>query len=156
MLLQDWLNANPDFYWGLVFAGDRLRLMRDNASLTRPAWIEADLGAIFRDEIKDLDQAIAAFNQALDHNPDHLKAFEAIDRLLTQKKDWKELERNYRKMLKRAMEQKLDDKLVITLAKGLGEINRSRLKKYDEAVKAYKIALGRQPDDLQRAKGLFR
>jgi len=51
VLLQDWLNANPDFYWGLVFAGDRLRLMRDNASLTRPAWIEADLGAIFRDEM---------------------------------------------------------------------------------------------------------
>lgn len=50
-LLQDWLNANPTFYWGLVFAGDRVRLMRDNASLTRPAWIEADLGAIFRDEM---------------------------------------------------------------------------------------------------------
>jgi hypothetical protein len=41
----------PEFYWGLVFAGDRVRLMRDNASLTRPAWIEADLGAMFRDEM---------------------------------------------------------------------------------------------------------
>lgn len=51
VLLQDWLNANPGFYWGLVFAGDRVRLMRDNASLTRPAWIEADLGAMFRDEM---------------------------------------------------------------------------------------------------------
>src|SRR5690606_693891 len=51
VLLQDWLNANESFYWGLVFAGDRLRLMRDNASLTRAAWIEADLGAIFRDEM---------------------------------------------------------------------------------------------------------
>ncbi len=51
VLLQDWLNANPSFYWGLVFAGDRVRLMRDNASLTRPAWIEADLAAMFRDEM---------------------------------------------------------------------------------------------------------
>ncbi|WP_375271350.1 Eco57I restriction-modification methylase domain-containing protein [Sphingomonas sp.] len=51
MLLQDWLNANPGFFWGLVFAGDRVRLMRDNASLTRAAWIEADLGAMFRDEM---------------------------------------------------------------------------------------------------------
>lgn len=50
-LLQDWLNANPTFYWGLVFAGDKVRLMRDNASLTRPAWIEADLGAIFAGEM---------------------------------------------------------------------------------------------------------
>ena len=40
VLLQDWLNANESFYWGLVFAGDRVRLMRDNASLTRAAWIE--------------------------------------------------------------------------------------------------------------------
>ncbi len=51
LLLQDWLNANSDFYWGLVFAGDRVRLMRDNASFTRPAFIEADLGAIFRDDM---------------------------------------------------------------------------------------------------------
>jgi hypothetical protein len=51
VLLQDWLNANSEFLWGLVFAGDRLRLMRDNASFTRPAYIEADLGAIFRDEM---------------------------------------------------------------------------------------------------------
>jgi N-6 DNA Methylase len=51
ILLQDWLNASPEFYWGLVFAGDRVRLMRDNASFTRPAFIEADIGAIFRDEM---------------------------------------------------------------------------------------------------------
>jgi len=50
-LLQDWLNANPESLWGLVFAGDRVRLMRDNASFTRPAYIESDLGAIFRDEM---------------------------------------------------------------------------------------------------------
>jgi N-6 DNA Methylase len=50
-LLQDWLNSADEALWGLVFAGDRVRLMRDNASLTRPAWIEADLGAMFRDEM---------------------------------------------------------------------------------------------------------
>ncbi|MDX0442492.1 N-6 DNA methylase [Sinorhizobium medicae] len=51
VLLQDWLNANDEVHWGLCFAGDRLRLMRDNASITRQAFIEADLGAIFRDEM---------------------------------------------------------------------------------------------------------
>ena len=51
VLLQDWLNTSDAALWGLVFAGDRVRLMRDNASLTRPAWIEADLGAMFRDEM---------------------------------------------------------------------------------------------------------
>ncbi|WP_395334283.1 N-6 DNA methylase (plasmid) [Novosphingobium sp. BL-8H] len=50
-LLQDWLNGADHALWGLVFAGDKVRLMRDNASLTRPAWIEADLGAIFASEM---------------------------------------------------------------------------------------------------------
>ncbi len=50
-LLQDWLNGTEHALWGLVFAGDRVQIMRDNASLTRPAWIEADLGAMFRDEM---------------------------------------------------------------------------------------------------------
>lgn len=50
-LLQSWLNANSEALWGLVFAGDRVRLMRDNASFTRAAHVEADLGAIFRDEM---------------------------------------------------------------------------------------------------------
>lgn len=50
-LLQDWLNSADQALWGLVFAGDKVRLMRDNASLTRPAWIEADLGAIFHEEM---------------------------------------------------------------------------------------------------------
>lgn len=51
VLLQDWLNGSDAALWGLAFAGDRVRLMRDNASLTRPAWIEADLAAMFRDEM---------------------------------------------------------------------------------------------------------
>lgn len=50
-LLQEWLNASEAALWGLAFVGDRVRLLRDNASFTRPAHIEADLGAIFRDEM---------------------------------------------------------------------------------------------------------
>lgn len=50
-LLQSWLNANEEILWGLAFVGDRVRLMRDNASLTRAAHVEADFGAIFRDEM---------------------------------------------------------------------------------------------------------
>ncbi|WP_298197277.1 DNA methyltransferase [Novosphingobium sp.] len=50
-LLQDWLNGTDHALWGLVFAGDRVRIMRDNASLTRPAWIEANLADMFRDEM---------------------------------------------------------------------------------------------------------
>ncbi len=48
--LQDHLNEHDETLWGLVTNGTLIRLMRDNASLTRPAYIEADLTAIFTNE----------------------------------------------------------------------------------------------------------
>lgn len=49
-LLQDYLNAADAALWGIASNGSVLRLARDNASLTRPAWIEADLARIFSEE----------------------------------------------------------------------------------------------------------
>lgn len=48
--LQDYLNDHDDALWGLVTNGTQVRLIRDNASLTRPAYIEADLAQIFQNE----------------------------------------------------------------------------------------------------------
>jgi hypothetical protein len=48
--LQDWLNQTDHALWGFCTNGDRLRLMRDNASLTRPAFIEVNLRQIFESE----------------------------------------------------------------------------------------------------------
>ncbi|MFP4063384.1 MAG: Eco57I restriction-modification methylase domain-containing protein, partial [Halochromatium sp.] len=48
--LQDVLNKQDQSLWGLVSNGRLIRLLRDNASLTRPAYIEADLAQIFNNE----------------------------------------------------------------------------------------------------------
>jgi hypothetical protein len=48
--LQDWLNQRDEALWGYCTNGDRLRLMRDNASLTRPAFVEVNLRQIFESE----------------------------------------------------------------------------------------------------------
>ncbi len=48
--LQDYLNEHDEALWGLATNGVYLRLLRDNASLTRPAHIEADLSQIFANE----------------------------------------------------------------------------------------------------------
>jgi hypothetical protein len=50
-LLQEYLNAFSDATWGLVCDAFTLRLAHDNASLTRPAWVEADLLRIFTEEL---------------------------------------------------------------------------------------------------------
>ena len=45
--IQDWLNVNDEALWGFCANGLCLRLLRDNPSLTRPAYIEADLRQMF-------------------------------------------------------------------------------------------------------------
>jgi hypothetical protein len=50
-LLQEILNASDEALWGLASDGLSLRIARDNASLTRQAWIEIDLARIFTEEL---------------------------------------------------------------------------------------------------------
>ena len=48
--VQELLNASDAALWGIVANGHNLRILRDNPSLTRPAYIEADLSRIFEEE----------------------------------------------------------------------------------------------------------
>jgi hypothetical protein len=49
-LVQELLNRSPERLWGIVTNGRTLRLLRDNASLVRQAYLEFDLEAIFDGE----------------------------------------------------------------------------------------------------------
>lgn len=49
-LAQEYLNAQEGALWGIASDGVALRIVRDNASLTRPAWIETDLQRIFTED----------------------------------------------------------------------------------------------------------
>ena len=100
-----------------------------------------------RDELKSLDEAVDYYDCALDsffaqperldepQLPRALKSFEAIDTVLTTKRDWKAQERAYRDMIKRLPKRRrtrVFHKLQVGLIDGLGEIYRSRLKQYDD------------------------
>ncbi len=50
-LVQELLNRSPDHLWGMVSNGLRLRILRDNRSLTRQAYVELDLESIFQGEL---------------------------------------------------------------------------------------------------------
>ena len=50
-LVQELLNRSDDRLWGFVSNGLQLRLLRDNASLTRQAYVEWDLEAMMRGEV---------------------------------------------------------------------------------------------------------
>ena len=49
-LMQEFLNRSDDYLWGIVSNGLRLRVLRDNVSLTRAAFVEFDLEALFTGE----------------------------------------------------------------------------------------------------------
>ncbi|WP_442763312.1 Eco57I restriction-modification methylase domain-containing protein [Malikia spinosa] len=51
MLAQEALNASDQSLWAVVSNGLKLRILRDNPSLTRPAYVEVDLEAIFSEEL---------------------------------------------------------------------------------------------------------
>jgi golgin subfamily B member 1 len=106
------------------------------------------VGVITRDELKDAAQALARFNQALDLDPaGMLKAFEAINKLLTQQKDWRELERAFRKMLHR-ISGKGDTGLEFNLWHNLGVIYRDRQKSFEAAAEAFAMASRLQPENM--------
>lgn len=51
MLAQEALNASDQSLWAITSNGLKLRILRDNPSLTRPAYVEVDLEAIFTEEL---------------------------------------------------------------------------------------------------------
>jgi hypothetical protein len=50
-LLQELLNRTDDHLWGFVSNGLRLRILRDNISLTRQSYVEFDLEAMMEGEV---------------------------------------------------------------------------------------------------------
>lgn len=50
-LVQELLNRSPERTWGFVSNGLRMRVLRDNASLTRQAYLEFDLEAMMNGEV---------------------------------------------------------------------------------------------------------
>ncbi|HKP59235.1 MAG TPA: tetratricopeptide repeat protein [Polyangiales bacterium] len=106
------------------------------------------VGVILRDELKDAAQALGRFNAALDLDPaGMLKAFEAINKLLTQQKDWRELERAFRKMLHR-VSGKGDTALEFNLWHNLGVIYRDRQRNLEAAAEAFAMASRLQPENM--------
>lgn len=52
-LVQEFLNRSTGHLWAFVSNGLSLRVLRDNASLTRQAYVEFDLETMFADEVFD-------------------------------------------------------------------------------------------------------
>jgi tetratricopeptide (TPR) repeat protein len=106
------------------------------------------MAQLYRDKEGDQDKAVELFSEALDLNPAYLEAFERINKLLTAKKDWKALERAFRKMLRRMSTANISNPdLEFNLWHNLGLIYRDRLKDMTSAIEAFKMATRFKPDE---------
>ncbi|MFO0675675.1 MAG: tetratricopeptide repeat protein [Polyangiaceae bacterium] len=106
------------------------------------------IAQLYRDKENDSDRAVDLFNEALDLNPTYLEAFERINKILTQKKDWKALERAFRKMLRRLSTANAGNPdLEFNLWHNLGLIYRDRLTDMNSAIEAFKMATRFKPDE---------
>jgi tetratricopeptide (TPR) repeat protein len=105
------------------------------------------MAQLYRDKLEDQDRAIELFNDALDLNSDLLEAFERINKILTTQKNWKQLERQYRKMLHRVSSKGKND-LEFTLWHQLGLIYRDRIKEVNPAIEAFRMASNLRPAEI--------
>lgn len=100
---------------------------------------------IYRDKLEDPIRAVELFNSALDLNPELLEAFERINKVLTSERNWKQLERSYRKMLHR-LAGKGKPELEHSLWHQLGLIYRDRTGQTNEAIEAFRMSASLVPD----------
>ncbi|MBN1609972.1 MAG: tetratricopeptide repeat protein [Polyangiaceae bacterium] len=101
---------------------------------------------LYRDKLSESDRAVELFNEALDLNPGYLEAFERINKILTKEKNWKQLERSYRKMLHRIAGKGNTD-LEYNLWHQLGLVYRDRMQQTEDAMEAFGMASGAKPEE---------
>jgi golgin subfamily B member 1 len=130
---------------------DQLSALEDSPD--RRARFHYTAAVIARDELHDKELAVDKFHAALDDNPLTPKAFEGIDHLLTERKDWKNLARAYRRQLKRLGEDAPVEKL-LELWTRLGDICADHLGDTEAATEAYQVACELAPDDINRHEQL--
>jgi tetratricopeptide (TPR) repeat protein len=106
------------------------------------------MAQLYRDKIQDMERAVELFNEALDLAPDFLEAFERINKILTVERNWKQLERQYRKMIHRVAGKGKTD-LEFNLWHQLGLVYRDRLSNVQPALEAFRMASSLRPEDSQ-------
>lgn len=129
----------------------RLEAVEEDSSIKAKYHYAA--GVIYRDELNDQDQALEQFEHCLEKDEKNEAAFEAIERILTNKQDYKALGRAYRRMFKR-LSSATPAKERIALLNKMGDIYLHKLNDTETAMAAFEAAVALDPSDAKRNETL--
>jgi tetratricopeptide (TPR) repeat protein len=107
------------------------------------------LAVIAKEHFPDPSQCAEFWDIALDLDPNFVSCFEHIVKFFTEMKDWKRLERSYRKMLHRISIVPKSEALQLVLWQGLGQIHQHRFGDLVAAKECCKMAMRLDPSNKQ-------
>jgi tetratricopeptide (TPR) repeat protein len=124
------------------------RLVKVEEGKPRARYLVA-MGNILNYELKSTERAIEVYNLVLDEDTDDERTFGRIERILAAQNGWRELARNYRRMIKRLGSSPSPEKRpqLLGMWRKLGDVCRRRLHEREAAVAAYEVCVQLAPDD---------
>lgn len=107
------------------------------------------IALMFRDQLDQPEEAAKFLNIVLDNDPRYLQAFQDLDAMKTEERDWKGLEKAYVKMLERIAGEADTEAVALRklLLKNLGEVYRTRMQNPRKAIQAFRLASDLDPND---------
>jgi golgin subfamily B member 1 len=126
------------------------RLVKVETGKPRARYLVA-MGNILNYELKTTERAVEVYNLVLDEDMNDERTFGRIERILTAQSAWRELARNYRRMIKRLGNTPPPEKReqLVGIWRKLGDVCRKRLHERDAAVAAYEACAQLDPDDMR-------
>jgi tetratricopeptide (TPR) repeat protein len=124
------------------------RLVKVETGKTRTRYLVA-MGNILNYELRSTERAIEVYNLVLDEDSDDERSFGRIERILAAQNGWREMARNYRRMIKRLGSTPPPEKRPQLLAmwRKLGDVCRRRLHEREAAAAAYEVCVQLAPED---------
>ncbi|MEO1337914.1 MAG: hypothetical protein AAFV29_19880, partial [Myxococcota bacterium] len=100
-----------------------------------------ELATVHHRQRRDVGAAVEVLNQALDLDPMFIDAFQRIEQILFETRNWTALEDNYHRMLRRLPKDQRKARLV--LWRSLGDLYSQALKNEEGARTAYEVVLSK-------------
>ncbi len=135
---------------GLAWVYER-KLERSHEPEARAGLLN-QLGALFEEQLSDLERAVAFYEQATGEHPDDATAYAALDRLFGSINDSQRLSG----VLERRMEIETEPEVVVELGMRLAELYEAQLGRPDAACDALRAVIEAEPGHRGALEGLSR